>query len=144
MLEDYKILSYKEVSDMDLTHEERAKIINVSNMNGDSMYLVPSNLVTREQKYDKLLEELLEEFDFDKVVRIMKLLDWTWYGEPNSPTIDAMKDCIKGLYESIKQNILKNVYCYSATGGFNLSFNPDEDQELKLVFEAVEYSVFGV
>lgn len=146
MLKDYNILNGEEVARFDMTSKDfKDKVIQVTNMNGRALYLVPSDMVpeTPEQKYDKLIEELLEEFEFNKVAQIMYQLDWTWYGEEYPPTIEEMKKCVRSLYESIRTRILENIHCFCATGGFNLTFNPDEDQELKLTFEAVQYSVFG-
>ena len=108
-------------------------------------YLVPEKYlledIDKEKFYRSKLDELIQSFDFGKVHEIMKLLNWTWYNK-GVPSVEDMIFAVEGLYYGIQDNILNNKYSYSATGGFVLTYNPDEDQELKLVFEAVTYSVF--
>ena len=71
----------------------------------------------------------------------MEVLEWTWaIGYPKK---DDMITVVWGLYDSIENRILRGEYCFCATGGFKLTFNPDEDNELSLVFEAVTNSIYG-
>lgn len=99
--------------------------------------------IDRKNFYRSKLEELLTEFDFEKVHEIMELLDWTWVGVTGIPEREDMISVIKGLYNSIENAILSSKESFAATGGFKLTFSPDEDDEIKLVFEAVTYSVYG-
>lgn len=93
--------------------------------------------------YRAKLQELLNEFDFEPVHKCMEALDWEWVGVNGIPEKEDMIPVIKQLYEDIEERILNDEFCYIATGGFVLTFKPYEDHELNLVFEAVNYSVYG-
>lgn len=92
--------------------------------------------------YRQKLQVLIDEFDFWKVENIMEVLGWTW-AEIGYPKKNDMIKVVESLYAGIESMILKGEYCFCATGGFKLTFNPDEDNELSLVFEAVTNSVYG-
>lgn len=93
--------------------------------------------------YRQKLQELIYEFEFWKVERIMEALEWRWIGITGCPKRDDMIKVVESLYESIENRVLKEEHCFCATGGFKLTFNPEEDKELSLVFEAVTNSVYG-
>lgn len=96
--------------------------------------------IDKKNFYRSKLTELLTEFDFEKVHKIMDLLNWEWAGVMSIPERADMIPVIKGLYDSIEEAILRGERSSAATGGFMLTFNPDD--EIKLVFEAVTYSVY--
>lgn len=93
--------------------------------------------------YRQKLQELIDEFEFWKVENIMEVLEWTWAGIVGYPRKDDMIKVVKSLYDSIENRVLREEYCFCATGGFKLTFIPEEDNELSLVFEAVISSVYG-
>ncbi len=108
-------------------------------------YFIPERYLTKAldqfKYYEGKLQELIDEFDFEQVHNVMKTIDWTWadIGVPNK---NDMIDMVHYLYDGIKNRILKHEYCYSSSGGFKLTFNPDEDNELNLVFELESCSVY--
>lgn len=73
------------------------------------------------KKQDELIEQLLEKFNFEKVLVAMTALDWKWnnFGEPHSvPTIARMKrHCHNLLYTSITDE-------YVSSGGFRAKYYP--------------------
>ena len=98
-------------------------------------------IIDKKKFYRQKLQELIDEFEFWKVENVMEVLEWTWtIGYPRK---DDMITVVWDLYDSIENRILREEYCFCATGGFKLTFNPDEDNELSLVFEAVTNSVYG-
>ena len=99
-------------------------------------------MIDKKKFYRQKLQVLIDEFDFWKVENIMEVLEWTW-AEIGYPKKADMIKVVESLYASIESMILKGEYCFCATGGFKLTFNPDEDNELSLVFEAVTNSVYG-
>jgi hypothetical protein len=99
--------------------------------------------IDKKKFYRQKLQELINEFEFYKVEKVMKVLDWTWADIIGYPRKDDMIKKVENLYYSIESRILKEEYCFCATGGFKLTFNPNEDNELSLVFEAVTDSVYG-
>jgi len=112
-----------------------------------SGWLVPEkyllNELDKKRFYSNLLQELLDGFDFKRVHECMEVLNWYWAGVDGIPEKEDMISIVKNLYESIEKSILEGKYCYSSTGGFKLTFNPDEDNELNLVFEVENCSVYG-
>ncbi len=113
----------------------------------NNQWAVPEKRLLKEldkkKFYQQKLQELIDEFEFWKVEKIMEFLKWTWAGITGYPKKDDMIKMVKSLYDSIESRILKEEYCFSATGGFRLTFDPEEDNELSLVFEAVTDSVYG-
>lgn len=97
--------------------------------------------IDRQKFFRSKLDELLEGFDFEKVHKIMDLLDWRWAGVIGTPEKEDMIPVVKSLYDSIEGAVLRDERSSAATGGFMLTFDPDD--EIKLVFEAVTYSVYG-
>lgn len=114
---------------------------------GFLLYLVPENRLTKELDkkafYQSKLQELINEFDFDRVHQVMDVLDWHWANVYGIPEKIDMISVVRSLYSDIEERVLDEEYCYSATGGFKLTFNPEEENELNLVFEAENYSVYG-
>ena len=45
----------------------------------------------------KMIGEVLENFNFDKVKQTMECLDWTWHGSKGCPTIEELKECAENL-----------------------------------------------
>lgn len=139
MIDTFVILSSNEIvkfQDKPWYKDEVFKLINTC---GYTSYLVPKKRIDEEPT---LIDELIANFDWDKVKKIMEKLDWTWWGSEETPTYEEMQKCVRDLYSSIKDRVEKNEYAFAATGGFKLTFNPEEDNELSLVFEAVTGSVY--
>jgi len=140
--ESYRVLTFEEAlkySNEPWYGSEVKSVIHA----GIFLYLVPSKyIVDKKEHYASKLQELLDDFDFDAVHKCMDVLKWRWAGINGTPKKENMISVVKSLYASIEKRILDNEYCFCATGGFLLTFNPDEDHELKLVFEAVSYSTY--
>lgn len=96
------------------------------------------------QQYHDIIEECMENFDFQKVHSIMKTLDWKWF-KPNSPDYE-----IPGIYRimSFAKNMLEDLVeksvsekqsLHSSSGGFTASvlWNDEENKiaYVKLAFE---------
>ncbi len=55
----------------------------------------------------ELIDEILDEFDFELVHRTMKALEWTWHGSVDSPTIGDLRRAARELLqELLKQDSL--------------------------------------
>lgn len=139
--ESYRILNDEEVNkyiDCPWFKDECHFILNCG-------WVVPEKYllkdIDKKNFYRSKLEELLLEFDFEKVHKIMDLLNWTWASVIGIPEREDMIPVVKSLYDSIEGAVLRGERSSAATGGFMLTFDPDD--EIKLVFEAVTYSVYG-
>lgn len=113
----------------------------------DFYYVVPEKRLLKEldkkKFYRQKLQELIDEFDFWKIECVMAVLGWTWANNNGYPKKNDMIKVVKTLYNSIESRVLKGEHCFCVTGGFKLTFNPEEDNELSLVFEAATNSVYG-
>ena len=73
---------------------------------------------------DSMVQEVLDEFDFEKVHLTMKALKWTWATVPGIPTIDRLKETAEYLLRGSIEGALKceNLHGEApylhATGGF--------------------------
>jgi hypothetical protein len=70
-----------------------------------------------------LIGQLIEQFPYEKVNRVMHELKWTWYDEPGTPSIPAMRALVKGLFRSIEEDGCTEVLC----GGFRARKLTDEE-----------------
>ena len=138
MIDDFVILSSTEIVRYKNKPWFNTEVFKLTSFCGYESYLVPKSKL--EEKSSELIDELIEDFDWDKVKRIMEELNWTWWGNDNPPTIEEMQEMVRSLYSSIKNRVENNEYCFCSSGGFNLTFNPDN--ELSLVFEAVTGAVY--
>jgi hypothetical protein len=71
------------------------------------------------KKCKKIIKNILEDFNFEKVHKAMTSLDWAWLTYQRVPTEKEIKKCAENLLEdALKQsyeNKGKGFYC--ATGG---------------------------
>lgn len=72
----------------------------------------------------KMILEVLENFNFDKVKQTMECLDWTWRGSKECPTIEELKERAEDLLINVVSGIEKeeemqpDVAYHCGTGGF--------------------------
>lgn len=71
---------------------------------------------------EKLIENILENFDFEKVRKVMEFLNWTWATtpEPNSvpTTYQLIKSSKERLENAYKCALKEKENYYSSSGGF--------------------------
>lgn len=139
MIENFVILSNSEVEKYRSKPWFDIEVFKLINTCGYENYLVP-----KERLNDKpeLIDELIADFDWVEVKKVMEALDWKWWGKNEVPTCEEMQKMVRELYSAIESRVNKNEYAFCASGGFKLTFNPDEDNELSLVFEAVTGVVY--
>jgi hypothetical protein len=82
----------------------------------------------------EIIDEILDEFDFELVHRTMKALEWTWHGSVESPSIGDLRRMARGLL----QELLRNKYRCTGTGGL---FAYNENGIVGLRFEVTSYEV---
>lgn len=85
--------------------------------------------ISRESEHTSdRIEDLLNEFDFHSVRRVMLLLDWRWAGIDRIPTVDDMRKRARYLLRDVSES----KYQRHATGGFVAE--RDDDGALSLYF----------
>ena len=82
---------------------------------------------------NKRLEELLNNFDYEEVKKIMLFMDWKWgYGKDMEiPTISGLKELTKRLYKDLQK------HDDISSGGLRLE--RCKNGSLYLSFSAVDY-----
>lgn len=84
-----------------------------------------STLRPRSPEYikEKMIEDVLEHFDFEKCQYVMKQLNWQWFGR-GIPTIDELKYSARERLESAiqgatdkKDRLPLTSYYFSSSGG---------------------------
>lgn len=102
------------------------------------------------------VEEVIENFDFEKVHEVMKMLNWKWDGNnpgelptiPTIPTVEKMKEVVKDLFRGMEDQIAKGIAsgtwfgcdAYTSTGtagGFRATID-DDVYTLEFVLEEYE------
>ena len=75
----------------------------------------------KEKTFDELFDEILENFDWERVHKTMVFLDWDWYDKKGSkvPTIGSIIKKAKELCLSAYNSNVDSV----ATGGFCATFD---------------------
>jgi hypothetical protein len=64
-------------------------------------------MVEIHKKEYELIIEILENFDFDKCEKVMKHLNWTWWNNSNSPTVQELRESAKQRIEDSIINLKK-------------------------------------
>jgi hypothetical protein len=82
----------------------------------------------------EIIDEILDEFDFEIVHRTMKALEWTWHGSVESPSIGDLRHMARGLL----QELLKGNNHYIGMGGL---FAYRIADTVGLRFEVTHYEV---
>jgi len=89
--------------------------------------------MTEEQKQN-IIDEILEEFDFDRVYRVMVMLDWRWclpvgertfeydhiQGNMRTPTLDELKNSAARILRDVMKSAEKNTHETVLTGSGGL------------------------
>ena len=106
----------------------------------------------KEISIDQVIEEILENFDFDKVHKVMEALDWKWVGGGTQDGVPSVYRLIKKAEELLKDCVNEiehrntNTLVLS-TGGFKATCVKYDDGEIVLELEFVlsnfNYSNFG-
>ena len=68
----------------------------------------------------KEIEDILDEFDFDKVAKVMEALNWTWRFEPEPPTRGELRRQARDLLQRVYK-MPELAETSTGTGGFEAS-----------------------
>jgi len=83
---------------------------------------------------EEKIEEILENFNFEKVHKVMTFLNWTWSGE-KVPTSYHLRDEARRLLNEI----IKRPEPYIETGGFRAE---KDGKTLRLIFVLSEWEEY--
>ena len=86
---------------------------------------------------EKLIENILENFDFEKVRKVMDFLNWTWADNEVPSTYKLINSAKKRLEEAYTLSERENRNCSISSGGLKASTIWDEGQVVFLELEFV-------
>jgi|LauGreDrversion4_2_1035121.scaffolds.fasta_scaffold113493_3 hypothetical protein len=84
------------------------------------------------QKYLKMRDDILENFDFKKCEIAMQFLNWTWGFQEMNPRVEDLKKTANYLLESAAKGCLESRECkpyqtyFSSTGGLKATTMKDK------------------
>lgn len=86
---------------------------------------------------EKLIESILENFDFEKVRKVMDFLNWTWVDNEVPSTYKLINSAKKRLEEAYDASIRENQNYFINSGGLKASAIWEEGQVIFLELEFV-------
>lgn len=95
---------------------------------------------------DKQCEEIFENFDWNKVHKVMVCVDWRWGWNNQIPTILEMQEKAKELLKTSFERCEKNGKYTTGTGGFDATVVSEDGfktAELKFVLTQWETHYYG-
>lgn len=79
---------------------------------------------------DDHIDNMMDEFDFPRVYRVMSYLNWQWFNaEDGVPTIGEMRRLVRKLMRDAYNDCIRyerDEYTIG-TGGFEVSYNHEHD-----------------
>jgi hypothetical protein len=85
----------------------------------------------------KAIKEIMENFDFTRVERVMYALNWTYYDIVGIPSLDILKEKAEELLTNIAEVKTDQYGYYSDGGGFE-AYHNSIDKVIKLSFTIEE------
>ena len=74
------------------------------------------------EKLDELFEKALNKFDFETVRKVMKFMDWKWWGSKDIPTFEDMEQMCRELYaETLSYFLKEQTRATVSSGGFSIT-----------------------
>lgn len=87
---------------------------------------------------EKLIESILENFDFEEVRKVMNFLNWTWHNEDETPSTYKLINSAKRRLEEVYEiSMREDRNCSISSGGLKASTIWDEGQVVFLELEFV-------
>lgn len=100
---------------------------------------------------DQHIEEVMDEFNFNKVKEVMDIMDWQWSRTINPdgvgvPEISTMRKLVREMMWDlyIKYSYRSNTNVFSSTGGFHVLYIKGNDElgmwdRFKVSFEVANW-----
>ena len=88
-------------------------------------------------KQKEAIENLIEEFDFEKAHALFMIMGWRYFDSGIAPSIERMKQTAKELLEAaVIDGTRRGNSSYFESGRFKATYSPlDKELELALVFD---------
>lgn len=93
---------------------------------------------------DEKIENILDNFNFEEMHKVMTFLNWTWYND-KVPTIDELKEKAKALLNRLHELLKKENKVSVCSGGFRvIGERVGETISLELLFECTSWDVHNM
>ena len=96
------------------------------------------------ERHQKMMFDIMNHFDYDKVHNVMKHLEWEWYGK-GIPTVDDIRFAARERIESVIKTCLSeanpNEEYFSSSGG--LKATAIKDDYGQITFLQLEFILTG-
>ena len=91
-----------------------------------------------EKSMEDKIEEIIEHFDFEKVLDVMKHLDWKWSigNENRTPNIPELKSRARDVLQDVVDD--QHTFWSISTGGFCAR---KQKNNLELVFQLTRWTI---
>lgn len=103
--------------------------------------------MTQSLTLQETIDKVIFNFDFDKVMKVMKALNWQWYDsttETGVPSVGQVVSLARRLLEDVVDPVKMgfNDHYTIATGGFTATANRYEDGEIlvRLQFVVADFN----
>jgi hypothetical protein len=100
--------------------------------------------MTHHERHQKMMFDIMNNFDYDKVHNVMKYLDWGWFGK-GIPTVDDIRFAARERIESVIKACLSeanpNEEYFSSSGG--LKATAIKDDYGQITFLQLEFILTG-
>lgn len=81
-----------------------------------------------ENELSDKVEDVLDEFDFHKVQKVMEFLEWKWAKSDGVPTVGELRKRARNLLrDSASKALFRNEFCSTETGGLRAECWPAEE-----------------
>lgn len=100
--------------------------------NESQQYLPLGDLVLPRVDFNQaMIDEVINRFDFQRVQTVMNAVGWTYFGEPEAPSIETLSAKARDLLEAVIEEKEEGVELQS--GGFRATWYPDDSILLTFV-----------
>lgn len=89
-------------------------------------------------KHRDAIDEIMDNFEFEKVHKAMAVLGWKWHSVDDGPRVPTVKELRAGARRLLRDCCADPERAGMATGGFRVEKSPNE---LRLVFELADWDV---
>ena len=103
-----------------------------------------NKLINWQQKLSESIDECINEIDWNKIHKVMILLDWVWAGE-GVPSVDRLKQFTrKQLEDTIIRGMTNQTDMYVFCGGIKTSYrhyNDNNEISIEFILESWENEI---
>lgn len=93
------------------------------------------------EEKERIIAEVMDNFDFDRVEKVMQFLGWSWFddgGRFEVPSISVLKWRAEGMLDDVMEHYGTGEYCSVKCGGFVATLTVKGELSLEFVLNESE------